>query len=89
MMKTAKKWLSRVMAWCDELLFPQGVTCLCCARAPKHALEDGLCESCAAALDVLRAQQEQREQALSDLPQGPMCMRHFLIAIRRDSSSEC
>lgn len=70
MMKTAKKWISRVMAWCDELLFPQGVTCLCCARAPKHELEDGLCESCAAALDVLRAQQEKREQVLSDMPQG-------------------
>lgn len=70
MRKKAKEWLARLMAWLDELLFPQGVTCLCCARAPKQTLEDGLCESCTAALDVLRAQQERREQSPSDLPEG-------------------
>jgi len=41
-----------------DLLFPEGVTCLCCGRAPSRDLEAGLCEACRMALDALRKRQD-------------------------------
>lgn len=53
-----------------DLLFPEGVTCLCCDCAPREELTDGLCEACTQALDELAAQQEARNMEPSDLPEN-------------------
>ncbi|MBR5287621.1 MAG: ComF family protein [Clostridia bacterium] len=63
-------WLGRVDGLLLNLLFPEGVTCLCCNRAPKENLEDGLCEACVQALDALAAQQEVRRMKHADLPEN-------------------
>ena len=52
-----KRWLKRADGFLMELLFPRGVTCLCCDCAPQVELEDGLCEACASALEELHARQ--------------------------------
>ena len=51
----------RVRAWAEALLFPEGVVCLNCSRAPKEALCHGLCEACTAALEALSEKQERIE----------------------------
>lgn len=51
----------RFRAWAEALLFPEGVICLACSRAPKEALCHGLCEACASALEALAEKQERIE----------------------------
>ncbi len=63
-------WLRKLDALLLDLLFPEGVVCLCCDRAPKEKLTDGLCEACADALDALAAQQEARRMDAADLPEN-------------------
>ncbi len=68
-MDRLRAWLTRAAAWMDDLLFPEGVACLVCGCAPKEAMEDGLCEGCAAALERLGAIQEERNRKMGELPE--------------------
>lgn len=51
-------WLLR---FAQALLFPEGIGCLVCGRAPERDAEDGLCDSCRKALDQLACRQEALE----------------------------
>jgi len=63
-------WLRKADGALLDLLFPEGVTCLCCQRAPREKMVDGLCEACSEALDALAAQQEARSMDPCDLPEN-------------------
>ncbi|MBR5225556.1 MAG: ComF family protein [Clostridia bacterium] len=52
----------RFRDWAEALLFPEGVTCLSCGCAPQKELENGLCESCVAALNALAEKQSRSEE---------------------------
>lgn len=56
--------LQRLLAFIDSLIFPSGVTCICCRRALGEDERDGLCPSCVQALKKLA-----EKQAASD-PDG-------------------
>ena len=55
------KAIARGIAWAEGMLFPEGVTCLSCGRAPEREMKSGLCEACARALDALALRQEEIE----------------------------
>jgi len=45
-----------------SLLFPEGVTCLCCGRSPQGDMDGCICPACALALEELGAKQETLEE---------------------------
>lgn len=65
MMNRMKKAAARIAAWLDEFLFPENVLCLCCDHALTENDRDGVCKSCAMALQALAERQALREQSES------------------------
>ena len=69
-MATLKKGFERLLAFFDNLLFPDRVRCLCCSRALGEDEQDGLCPACLEALEAQGARQE-RLDALDSEPLPP------------------
>ncbi len=57
-------WLKRLIGFVESLVFPDGVTCLCCSRGLGEDETDGVCPACRQALERMA-----HEQAESD-PDG-------------------
>ena len=57
-MEKLRKAAQTLLAFLDDLLFPDRVRCLCCTRALGEQERDGLCPACVAALEELGARQE-------------------------------
>lgn len=71
MKNTIQGRIRRLLDALDELLFPENVLCLCCEHALGEDARDGLCPSCAQALERLSQQQEAREaEGGGELPKG-------------------
>ena len=70
-MERIRKTARRVLAFFDDLLFPDHVRCLCCTRALDEREQDGLCPDCVMALERLAARrEEQSREAGEPLPPG-------------------
>ena len=57
-MEKLRKTAQKLLAFLDDLLFPDRVRCLCCTRALDEHEQDGLCPDCASALERLSVRQE-------------------------------
>lgn len=68
MMERIRRALTRIVAWTDDLLFPENVACLCCDCALSERDTDGLCPGCRKALEQLARRQEQREAQDTEKP---------------------
>lgn len=68
MMNRIGKVAVRIGTWLDDMLFPENVLCLCCDRALQEDDKDGICRSCAMALEELRRRQMLREQEEAEQP---------------------
>ena len=62
MKRKIQKLIDILLHWLDELLFPENVLCLCCDMALGEDAEDGICPSCARALQRMNLAQEEKER---------------------------
>ena len=61
-MRKAKDWIKSLFSALDDLLYPEDVLCLCCARALGEDAQMNICPTCAKALERLAVMQRERER---------------------------
>lgn len=71
MIRKLSALVKRLLASLDDLLFPEDVLCLCCARALGEDAYGSICPDCAQQLDMEQAAQEAAEAEMRfALPEG-------------------
>lgn len=84
MMDRVKRAFAHLGGWIDDLLFPEDVLCLCCDHALEEDDAQGICQSCARALDALcDRRQEAAPQSLPEGVDGLCCAMLYEAQARR------